>query len=342
MQKFKIVLLSLLLISTQLSARIEQNPFAKSLENVVGSDVAWQYTNDAATKISQDGQDSGTYYHLKFNGKSLRLSLNSDATDSIASARHFEQFAVDDVLIDDKRVPLFQWCLSHQQRHDRFLQQGLTVDKNICENQGENGIFVMMLNQDTLAQLQAGKTLTFVIKPFRTPIIIKYQLADFNAMLTTLVNKQAPVKPVTKAPAPATKTVARVCKIAPPAGFEMIKPIEYPCDSVVDETEANKTMQAKVEEHRKKIEEQNHGKQQADLAAKKKAEDERLKLELQKKQEAEAIAASKLKQQELTVDITNKMLAVCRKMWDKGEHRCYCEKYIDQAPENIKALSCAR
>jgi hypothetical protein len=340
MQKIKILLLSLLLISTQLSARSDLNPFAKSLESTVGTSVAWQYKNDAAVKTSRDAQDTDTYYHLKFDGKSLRLILSSDNTNSPASAKHFEQFAVDDVLIDGKRLPLFQWCLSHQQRHDRFLQQGLTVDKNICENQGENGVFVMMLNQDTLDRLGTGKTLSFVIKPFRTSIVINYALADFADMVSTLVNKQAPTKPVAKAQVPAAKQAPSTCKVKPPAGFETIRTIEYPCGSVVDEVAANKTMLALIGEHRKKLDEEKESKRQADLAAKKKAEDERLQLELKKKEEAAAIAASKLKQQELNADITTKMLAVCRKMWDKGEHRCYCEKYIDQAPANIQALSC--
>jgi hypothetical protein len=342
MQKFKIALLGLLLISTQLSARSDLNPFAKSIENTFGTSVAWQYTDNAAIKTAQDVHDASTYYHLKFDGKSLQLILSGDNTNSPASAKHFEQFAVEDVLIDGKRVPLFEWCLTHQQRHDRFLQQGLTVEKNICENQGDKGAFVMMLNQDTLDQLEAGKTLSFVIKPFRTSIVINYALADFSSMVARLVSSHAPAKAVAKAPEPAAKSVVTICKVKPPVGFETIKAVEYPCGSVVDEVEANKTMLALVGSHRKKVDDEKESKRQAELATKKKTEDERMQLELKQKREAAVIAASKLKQQELTSDITAKMLAVCHKMWDKGEHRCYCEKYIDQAPEAIKALSCAK
>ena len=41
----------------------------------------------------------------------------------------------------------------------------------------------------------------------------------------------------------------------------------------------------------------------------------------------------------LSSDITRKMIAVCEKNWLQGEHRCYCQKYIEYAPEDIRANS---
>jgi hypothetical protein len=55
--------------------------------------------------------------------------------------------------------------------------------------------------------------------------------------------------------------------------------------------------------------------------------------------EAAAIAASEIKQAQLSDEITQKMLKVCDKYWSKGEHRCYCQKYIEHAPASIQASS---
>ena len=98
-------------------------------------------------------------------------------------------------------------------------------------------------------------------------------------------------------------------------------------------------MVSKERDRRKKIEEQKERQKQAELEARKKAEEARLKAEQKKKAEAEALAASKLKQEQINAEITSKMLGVCTKMWAKGEHRCYCQKYIDQAPAEIQASS---
>jgi len=36
--------------------------------------------------------------------------------------------------------------------------------------------------------------------------------------------------------------------------------------------------------------------------------------------------------------LRQKWLDYDKKLWDKGEHRCYCQKYIKFAPANIRAL----
>ena len=55
--------------------------------------------------------------------------------------------------------------------------------------------------------------------------------------------------------------------------------------------------------------------------------------------EAAAIAASQAKQAKIGGEITMKMVRVCKKYWDKGEHRCYCQKYIEHAPKSIQESS---
>lgn len=342
MHKLKILLISLLLVSTQLAARTDQNPFSKTFDINIGASAAWKYQGSTATKSAKTAKDQDTYYHLTFDGRVLRLVFGEASKNDITKVKHFEQLAIDDVQIDGVRLPLFQWCLNHQEGHSRFLQQDLVVEKNICMNQGGNGSFTMMLNQDSLDMLEAGKTLSFFVKPFRTTVVINYTLADFSGMVAKLANSAVPTAAVTSSAASVTKKVLRVCQVKPPAGYEIIKPVEYPCDSVSDETNANKKMISLVgiaREQQKKDAAEKARKLQAELAAKKKAEQDKLLLEQKKQEEAAVLAASKLKRQELNSEITQKMLGVCSKMWEKGEHRCYCQKYIDNAPAEIRANS---
>ena len=55
--------------------------------------------------------------------------------------------------------------------------------------------------------------------------------------------------------------------------------------------------------------------------------------------EKAAIEESNAKQAAISSEIANKMIAVCKKKWAQGEHRCYCEKYISHAPKNIQETS---
>ena len=98
--------------------------------------------------------------------------------------------------------------------------------------------------------------------------------------------------------------------------------------SVAAEKEKQRKLAAEKEKQRKLAEE----KQQQELAAK-------LKQEELLQVEAAALAASQAKQAELGGEITQKMLKVCEKYWNKGEHRCYCQKYIEHAPKSIQASS---
>ena len=81
-------------------------------------------------------------------------------------------------------------------------------------------------------------------------------------------------------------------------------------------------------------------KRQMEAERKRKQEEAaRLAKEEQKRKEQEALAASAAIQAELSTDIAKKMIAVCEKKWAEGEHRCYCQKYIQFAPASIQANS---
>jgi hypothetical protein len=320
---------------------VGDNPFAKNDVMTVGKDVAWEIDKKAviATKTAEN---KGTYYHLKFDNKQLKISITSDAAGN--QPKSFNQLEVKDFSIDGNQSSLFKWCLANQERHKRFLQQGLQVKKGICAIDGTAGSFIIKLNKDTLVALQKGSRLKVMLKPFRTPLELNYDISDFNDMYLALNARPAPVAAaaVPAAKAPAAVKPKKKCWAGAPPEFKNIKSVGYDCDDaaskikaetqvaklVDQEKEKQRKLAAEKEKQRKLAEE----KKKKELAAKLK-EEERLQAE------AAAIAASQAKQAEIDSEITQKMVKVCEKYWNKGEHRCYCEKYISHAPASIQASS---
>ncbi len=317
------------------------NPFAKNEVINIGKDINWRIDKSSGQASKTVSDDNGSYYHLYFDNKQLRLSISKDVAG--ARAKSFNQLEVKDVRIDGKQVPLFKWCLKNQERHNRFLQQGLMVKKDICVINGENGTFIMRLNKETLVSLQTADSLLIMLKPFRKPLELDYDISDFSVMqaqLNSVPEKPAAVVAVA-APAPVAKVVEK-CLVKPPSAYKKIKPLEYTCSDVSSKMQAERKMAAKVDKEKEKQNKLAAEKEkQRKLAEQKKQEELALKLEQEKllAAEAVAIAASEAKQTELNNEITQKMLKVCRKYWDKGEHRCYCQKYIEHAPASIQASS---
>jgi predicted carbohydrate-binding protein with CBM5 and CBM33 domain len=341
-----IICLAMLITSSQVIA-ISPNPFDKAIVVTAGHDVTWQFGEQTATK-SVKGAD-GTWYHLFYDGLRLRLRLTGSSQDSQYAARQFEEFAVYDVKIDGNRIDIFQWCLNNQEKHNRFLQQGLSVKKEVCQNLGEQGSYVMRLTKETIDALDKGNVIEYELKPFRTKVLVKFGIDDFDkvnnefkkqyeAKLAASQPKAdpAPAAPVATVAAPKPKLKSKPkCKIGPPEGFSEVKTISYDCDDVAAKNSARASVDSEVNKIREK-----RNKAEAELERKRKqAEAARLAKEEALRKEQEALAASAAIQAELSTDIATKMIAVCEKNWAEGEHRCYCEKYIKYAPANIKADS---
>ena len=339
------------LVSFNVSAMKGENPFAKNESLNIGKEISWKIDKETvvATKTAQD--EKGNYYHLQFDNEQIKLIISSDA--NADNPKAFSQLEVKNVTIDGKQSPLFKWCLANQQRHSRFLQQGLVVKKDICMIDGEAGGFVMHLNKDTLLSLQEANRLSIMLKPFRTPLDLNYDISDFKDMVIVLNAKPEPV--VTAAPivteaklvekavvAPAAKIIIKKCWASPPEKYENIPPVEYDCDDAAAKNNAEVWITKLVNEEKAKAQKLVAERELRDKLAeekKQKAQAEKLKQEKMLQAEAAAIAASQAKQAKISNEITMKMLNVCKKYWDKGEHRCYCQKYIEYAPSSIQASS---
>ncbi len=316
------------------------NPFAKKDVLNVGKEVSWEINKEAVLAEKTVGDDKGTFYHLTFDNKQIKLSISKDAAGD--KPKKFNQLEVKDVKIDGKQNPLFKWCLNNQERHNRFLQQGLNVKKEVCIIDGDAGTFIMRLNKDTLLSLQNGRRLSIMLKPFRTPLVLNYDISDFRDMYLALNARPAPVVAAPVVRKAAAVKPARKCWAGAPPKYSMIKSVEYDCDDatakldaeneisklVNKEKEKERKLAAEKEKKRKLAEE----KKQRALAAK-------LKQEELLRAEAAALAASQAKQAKINSEITAKMLKVCKKHWSQGKHRCYCQKYIEHAPASIQASS---
>jgi len=320
------------------------NPFEKKEVIDIGSDVSWQIKDDSAIKTVKGKR--GRYFQLIFNKTQLQLAITKDAAGR--HAEHFSQLAIMDMRIDGEQQPLFRWCLLHQERQNRFLQQGLEVKGDICLVGGDQGMFTINLDQTMLAALKRGRHLVLLIRPYRTTIKLNYDLSDFNSMTTALLRKSEPAVKKVAITIPQAATVKSVkkqkkCWAGPPAKYTKIKAVEYVCDDIVAKKEAKSRISQLVSKERAKQEKQKslQERKKQELETQRKKEDIARKHEQQRQSETEAaaIAASKVKQSEISNEITTKMVGLCEKLWDKGEHRCYCQKYIKFAPANIRALS---
>jgi hypothetical protein len=334
----------LCVFSLNVSAK-NDNPFAKTQSLDIGTDISWKVDKKASLATKSKDNGKGVYYHLRFDNRQLELLVTSDADGTVP--KKFNQLEIKDVQIDGKQSSLFKWCLKNQERHNRFLQQGLKVKKDICVTDGDAGSFVMRLNKETLVSLQQGKTLLIMLKPFRTPLELHYDLGDFKSMYVAL-NASAVPAAVTAAPVkaavatPKTAAVKKTCLANPPTNYKNIKSVKYDCANSSAKQSAelkvnNLVAQEKAKEKKAAAEKE----KQRKLAEEKKQQEIAAQLEQEKllKVEAAAIAASEAKQAAIGGEIAQKMLKVCEKYWNKGEHRCYCQKYIEYAPSEIQANS---
>jgi hypothetical protein len=228
----------------------------------------------------------------------------------------------------------------------------LTVKNNVCEVNGNAGTYVMHLNRDTLTALKGGKRLSIMIKPYRTALDLNYDISDFGDMFLAL---NAGAASVVSAPVEnkAIEGTNKKCWAGPPAKYKNIKSVEYDCADAAAKSDAEAWVIKLV--NQQKVKDQKVAAAQAKVLADKNKERERLRVQAEKKKQEQqaaklkqeevlqaeqaAVAASVAKQAQISDEITQKMLKVCDRFWSKGEHRCYCQKYIEHAPSNIQANS---
>lgn len=318
------------------------NPFNKTSSVDVGSSVSWDIKKGVARKTSTISDGDGTFYQLKVTRSEISLQLLESAS---GKTKSFDQLKIEEVQIDGDDSALFQWCLANQDGHDRFLQQGLSVNKGICQNNGRQGSFVMKLNQATYEQLKKAEEITFLISPYRSAVLVSFHIKGMSDVFARLSGKTKPVvaKPVKKTvPKPVPKPVvakppvkpkpAKLCSIKPPANFASIKPVRYVCDNAKAKANARKKMAASVKKLRDKRARQAREKRQTEKAlAKQKA------LEEEKRKEEEAISKIEQNMNKVRSQVSERMINMCKKKWAEGEHRCYCEPYLEFAPAGISS-----
>jgi len=345
--RFFISLFILCVFSFSATAKNTDNPFAKNKSLTIGKDISWNVDKKAvrATKTTRD--DSGAYYHLIFDNKQLELLISSDAKGE--APKKFSQLEIKNLKIDGEQNSLFSWCLKNQQGHNDFLQQGLSVKKNICEIDGSSGSFIMKLNRDTLTALQQGQNLLILLKPYRTPVELTVDISDFRDMYLSLnAGSKTSVIPVATTVAPITTAVSVIskCWAKPPEKYKTVRPVEYACADASAKINAETAVHTKVKQikdNERKLAAQRAAEKekQQKLADEQRQKEQAVKLEQEEllAVEAAAVAASEVKQAELNSEISQKMISMCDKYRSKGEHRCNCQKYIEHAPSDIQQNS---
>ena len=359
MRKFNVCICSVfvvtvLFVSSTVPAISATNSFTKVEEINIGADIDWQIDDTAVSKAVLIDSDEG--YRLSIGMRQLTFQIDS-SSDAGIQAKRYVHLAIEDFAVDGERLPLFQWCLDNQSGHDRYLQQGLSVKDNVCLNQG--GSFTIQLNRTALEKIENAKRLSFIISLNDTLTTINYDISDFKQAIAiqqaqqgAIENTDVTVSAIGLPTVNTTQSVeikpaeVRLCTAKAPKDYTSIAAIEYVCDDKSDKARAENKIAsavAKEDKRRQNIAAEKERRRLAAIAAKKaadkKAEQERQKAEQAKQAEEQAIAASQKKHQQVMDELTEKMVDVCNKIWVKGKHRCYCEKFIQYAPEGIESDS---
>ncbi len=345
-----LALACVLVLSFRAEAVSGGNPFDKRTRIFAGAGMDWTLVDEELRKSSAN--EAGTYYHLFISDDELRLRLS--ATSDPEQRRAYKSLAIEDLKVDGKRLPIFQWCLNNQPGNDRFLQQGLSVSQDICDNRGAEGEFILRLDDPTMQQLQQGKRLAFEIKPYRSRVEVNFNIADLAAAQAILEASKAPPEPppvpaslmaAPKPTAPAVPVIkaepVKMCDARAPAGYD-ISAESYVCNDPSDRIRAKKVITAAVNKEkarRAQVAQQQAERKRAAEEAERARQQALLEQQKAEAAEAAAIAASELNQQAIQNQLTEKMLGVCNKMWARGKHRCYCQKYIEHAPPDIQSSS---
>ena len=333
--KFIISSLLSLLIAVPSVTNAAINPFKKSKNYVFGTEAPWYESRESITKSGSVRSGSDTnYYHLNVDKHRLLLRLGkNDPSGELVNTRRLDALAIAEVKVDGRRLPVFDWCLNNQHNVTKKLKQNTVVANDVCINADGGGDFVINLDDPTKRLLKTAKTLTFVVEPYGRPIMLSYNMSGFSELMTKLdkpapapvVKVSKPVVPVAVVevkPKPKPKPV-KMCYAKAPAGFESaVTAIAYPCNNTTKKSNAKTKINARVEQEKKKMAMELEAAKREELARQKALENDKREVQWA------------LQQAEMWVKR-------CQKHWAKGKSPCYCEKYIDRAPEGIVS-SCGK
>ena len=310
------------------------NPFKKSKNYTFDEEVPWYENAGSAMKSGSVRDGSATnYYHLNIRHSRMLLRLGkNDPSGELENTRLLESLAITDVLVDGRRLPLFDWCLKNQQVLTKKLKQNSVVANDACINAGSGGDFIINLNDQSRRLLKNAKTVEFVVEPYGRPVKLAYSMGGYSSIMAKInkpkpvVKKAAPKKVVKAKPKPKAKPV-RNCYAKPPADYKgSVKAVIYPCDDTRKKFAAEKKVSVEVDSEKKK---------KAAEAAKA-AEESRLKAMKKPKPAVKKVAVEDNKREEVWDKQQSQLwISRCKRHWKKGTSPCYCEKYLDQAPVGV-------
>lgn len=338
MLKTSALLITGMLAFVSFSAQAEFNPFKKPKVYSFDQETPWIFMQGAAVKSAsqRDGSDT-LFYHLRVSHDQLRLRLSkNDPTGQLPNTMNMDGMSVEEMLVDGRRLPRFDWCLQNQQQPGDRMKSGAVASNNTCVNPG-NGDFTVTLDAGTKQVLKSSSGLSFILEPYGRPIQLNFSMNGFAEIMARV--DQPPPPPVAKpeprmsasvapapkpeppkaAPKPKPKPKPRICQADAPGEFaRSIKSVSYPCEDRARKNQAEKSIEQQVaaEKHKRELADIERKRQEAEL---KKAKVETTKAE----QEWEA------KQTAMWVER-------CQKHWDNGVSPCFCEKYLDHAPAGVK------
>ncbi|RDH82594.1 MAG: hypothetical protein DIZ80_09930 [endosymbiont of Galathealinum brachiosum] len=325
-------ILGILLVVSNFSSFAGVNPFKKSKNYTFGADAAWYENNNTAIKSGsvRDGSDTN-YYHLNIDKYRLLLRMGkNDPSGELENTRLLDGLAIAEIKTDGRRLPIFNWCLQNQQNPGKKLKQNAIVANDVCINAGGGGDFVINLDKESHNILKSANVIEFIIEPYGRPVKLTFTMSGYAPLMAKINKPVPPPAPVVKKvePKPAPVVVAKpkprpkpkpvkMCYARPPIDFKSAVPaIAYPCKNEARKSNAETKISARVEHEKKKMAAELKAADDEKLARQKSVEDNKREAEWDAKQSALWVSR-------------------CERHWAKNRSPCYCEKYMDQAPEGV-------
>ncbi len=321
------------------------NPFNKDINLKFGSEIEWQLNEADITKSGMAKQRGDQhYYHLSINEQQLRLQLTiNDTGTEQKNIRPLDNLEVLDILVNNQRLPIFQWCLDNRINDTSYsaLNQSTRVKNKVCVVDIERSEITVKLDNESRNLLTQAKELSIDIKPGKYISYLTYNMKGFDQKLSALNsnNNKQPARPdiqekppTRSAPTVAVNTKISLCYVRPSEQFsKKIRAVSYPCKNRPLREQAQRSINEKISQL--KLAEKAEQRRLKDIEALRIAKKENQRLQKANKEIELETAQRELKWKKME---TSLWVGRCMKHWNNGTSPCYCQPYLGRAPANTK------
>ncbi len=339
------------------------NPFDNNLVLTFSDEILWNIDDSGVSKIGlYDQKGKRNFYHLIISNKSLifRIRLNNN--------KNYRNIHVLDINLDGKRLDTYDWCLNNIQnlKYQKKLKSSMTVKNKICVINNEKNELIIKLHDQDFIELKKSSKIQINMKLDKKKIFLRYHMDGFNKSYNRYFNQYIKSEKITydnviqneakfaikkikdssinKGLSTKQKNIIlpiKYCYVVPPENLlKKIKTISYPCNDQNLEDNANKTMNDSIQrikkiqlaEKEKRLKEKKLKQQKLKLKQITTNNHKKYLEEMQKKEEW-AVTRREI---EMSAKDRERWIQRCKRHWDRLVSPCYCQPYLNKAPDSVK------